>query len=156
MSPYFKAGCLRFQVEGVSSTSCHSYAGINTLKPCFTVHFVESSYNCRKEREFEETMDSLQNDIDSLESERGELKDKVKQMSKKVLIQGLTKSHSISDGKPSHHQTTLTIPSGTYRNNSQCYGSGMIIFGSVFGSYFSVGFGSGSCFGFCKKIFYYS
>jgi hypothetical protein len=53
----------------------------------------------RKEKEFEETMDSLQNDIDSLESERGELKDKVKQMSKKVLIQGLTKSHSISDGK---------------------------------------------------------
>jgi hypothetical protein len=53
----------------------------------------------RKEREFEETMDSLQNDIDSLESERGELKDKVKQMSKKVLIQGLTKSHSISDGR---------------------------------------------------------
>jgi dynactin 1 len=53
----------------------------------------------RKEREFEDTMDSLQNDIDSLESERGELKDKVKQMSKKVLIQGLTKSHSISDGE---------------------------------------------------------
>ena len=44
-------------------------------------------------------MDSLQNDIDSLENERGELKDKVKQMSKKVLIQGLTKSHSISDGE---------------------------------------------------------
>jgi hypothetical protein len=66
----------------------------------------------RKEREFEETMDSLQNDIDSLESERGELKDKVKQMSKKVLIQGLTKSHSISDGKTNLNNT------GTYRNNS--------------------------------------
>jgi hypothetical protein len=45
MSPYFKARCLRFQGEGVSSTPCHSYAGINTLEPCFTVHFVESSYN---------------------------------------------------------------------------------------------------------------
>jgi hypothetical protein len=56
----------------------------------------------RKEKEFEETMDSLQNDIDSLESERGELKDKVKQMSKKVLIQGLTKSQSISDGNASN------------------------------------------------------
>jgi hypothetical protein len=30
--------------------------------------------------------------------------DKVKQMSKKVLIQGLTKSHSISDRKPTYHQ----------------------------------------------------
>merc|ERR1719357_1695090 len=46
----------------------------------------------RKEKEFEETMDHLQADIDSLESERGELKDKVKQMSKKALIQGLSKS----------------------------------------------------------------
>jgi hypothetical protein len=62
----------------------------------------------RKEREFEETMDSLQNDIDSLESERGELKDKVKQMSKKVLIQGLTKSHSISDGRI--HTTSVADP----------------------------------------------
>ncbi len=53
-------------------------------------------------------MDSLQNDIDSLESERGELKDKVKQMSKKVLIQGLTKSHSISDGRI--HTTSVADP----------------------------------------------
>ena len=30
-------------------------------------------------------------DIDSLESERGELKDKMKQMSKKALLQGLSK-----------------------------------------------------------------
>lgn len=32
----------------------------------------------RKEKEFEETMDHLQNDIDSLESERGALRDKLK------------------------------------------------------------------------------
>jgi hypothetical protein len=38
MFSYFKARCLLFQVEGVSSTPCHSYAGINTLKPCFTVY----------------------------------------------------------------------------------------------------------------------
>ena len=55
----------------------------------------------RKEKEFEETMDHLQADIDSLESERGELKDKVKQMSKKALIQGLSKSQMMSEGPSS-------------------------------------------------------
>jgi len=45
----------------------------------------------RKEKEFEETMDHLQADIDSLESERGELKDKMKQMTKRNLLQGLSK-----------------------------------------------------------------
>lgn len=42
----------------------------------------------RKEKEFEETMDHLQADIDSLESERGELKDRLKNYSKKVLVEG--------------------------------------------------------------------
>jgi hypothetical protein len=46
----------------------------------------------RKEKEFEETMDHLQADIDSLESERGELKDKLKNYSKKALIEGISKS----------------------------------------------------------------
>lgn len=32
----------------------------------------------RKEKEFEETMDHLQCDIDSLENERGQLRDKLK------------------------------------------------------------------------------
>uniref|UniRef100_A0A1B6CFH8 Dynactin subunit 1 n=1 Tax=Clastoptera arizonana TaxID=38151 RepID=A0A1B6CFH8_9HEMI len=41
----------------------------------------------RKEKEFEETMDHLQADIDSLESERGELKDKLKIYSKKIFIE---------------------------------------------------------------------
>ena len=46
----------------------------------------------------------LQADIESLEFERGELKDKMKQMSKKALIQGLSKSqmHNLSaDGQQS-------------------------------------------------------
>lgn len=38
----------------------------------------------RKEKEFEETMDHLQTDIDSLESERGQLKEKLKSFGKKV------------------------------------------------------------------------
>lgn len=46
----------------------------------------------RKEKEFEETMDHLQADIDSLESERGELKDKIKNYSKKIFIEGAKSS----------------------------------------------------------------
>ncbi|XP_008546049.1 dynactin subunit 1 isoform X2 [Microplitis demolitor] len=38
----------------------------------------------RKEKEFEETMDHLQTDIDSLESEKGQLKEKLKSLGKKV------------------------------------------------------------------------
>lgn len=50
----------------------------------------------RKETEFEETMDHLQADIDSLESEKGELKDKLKTYSKKVLIEGIAKNAATS------------------------------------------------------------
>lgn len=38
---------------------------------------------CRKEKEFEESMDHLQNDIDSLETERISLRDKLKSFSSK-------------------------------------------------------------------------
>lgn len=37
-------------------------------------------------------MDHLQADIDSLETEKGELKDKLKNFSKKILIEGINKS----------------------------------------------------------------
>ncbi|XP_067011702.2 dynactin subunit 1 isoform X2 [Anabrus simplex] len=46
----------------------------------------------RKEKEFEETMDHLQADIDSLESERGELKEKLKNLTKKALYEGISKT----------------------------------------------------------------
>lgn len=46
----------------------------------------------RKEKEFEETMDHLQADIDSLESERGELKEKMKTISKKAIMEGMARS----------------------------------------------------------------
>ncbi|RWS10602.1 dynactin subunit 1-like isoform X2 [Dinothrombium tinctorium] len=46
----------------------------------------------RKEKEFEDTMNHLQADIDSLELERSELKDKVKLLSKRTIFEGLTKS----------------------------------------------------------------
>ncbi|XP_043601790.1 dynactin subunit 1 isoform X3 [Bombus pyrosoma] len=40
----------------------------------------------RKEKEFEETMDHLQTDIDSLEMERGQLKEKLKSVGKKTMM----------------------------------------------------------------------
>ncbi|XP_064465841.1 dynactin subunit 1-like [Ornithodoros turicata] len=46
----------------------------------------------RKEKEFEETLDHLQADIDALEAERGELKDKLKLVSKKTLYKGLAEA----------------------------------------------------------------
>ncbi|GAB1860176.1 Dynactin subunit 1 [Camponotus japonicus] len=39
----------------------------------------------RKEKEFEETMDHLQTDIDSLETEKGQLKEKLKSIGKKTI-----------------------------------------------------------------------
>lgn len=46
----------------------------------------------KKEKEFEETLDHLQTDIDSLENEKGEMKEKLKLLSKKALIEGMSKS----------------------------------------------------------------
>ena len=45
----------------------------------------------RKEKEFEDTMDHLQKDLDSLESERGELKNKLKETTMKVLLEGIAR-----------------------------------------------------------------
>ncbi|VVC37313.1 Hypothetical protein CINCED_3A019391 [Cinara cedri] len=50
----------------------------------------------RKSKEYEETMDHLQADIDSLETEKGELKNKLKNYSKKILIEGINKSASMT------------------------------------------------------------
>ena len=46
----------------------------------------------RKEREFEATLEHFQTDIESLESERGELKEKLMSASKRTFIEGLVKS----------------------------------------------------------------
>lgn len=42
-------------------------------------------------REYEETLDALQADIDALESEKAELKEKLKMLSKKTLLEGLSR-----------------------------------------------------------------
>lgn len=44
----------------------------------------------RKEKEFDETLNHFQADIDNLESEKGDLKNKLKDITKKTLIQGIT------------------------------------------------------------------
>lgn len=74
----------------------------------------------KKEKEFEETMDHLQADIDALELERGELKEKVKAMSKKALFEGLTKTGGlVSVSSPSSPtQSTPTLQSFTSGKDS--------------------------------------
>lgn len=55
-------------------------------------------------RDFEKTLDHLQADIDTLETERKELKEKMKSMSKKALIEGLSKSTGVGSlGKRLFH-----------------------------------------------------
>merc|ERR1712194_598119 len=50
----------------------------------------------RKEIEFEDTMDHLQNDLTSLENERGELKNKLKETTMKVLLEGIASKQNVS------------------------------------------------------------
>ncbi|XP_076067204.1 dynactin subunit 1-like isoform X5 [Oratosquilla oratoria] len=52
----------------------------------------------RKEKEYDETMDHLQQDIESLESEKGELREKLKALNKKTLYEALSKSTPLSGG----------------------------------------------------------
>lgn len=54
---------------------------------------LEEAHNTykKKEKEFEETLDHLQTDIDSLENEKGEMKEKLKLLSKKTQME-LSKS----------------------------------------------------------------
>ncbi len=45
-------------------------------------------------REYEQTMDTLQQDIDALEKENADLKDRNQGLSKRVLLQGITRSEA--------------------------------------------------------------
>ena len=45
-------------------------------------------------REFEETYDTLQGEIDNLEQEKSELKERLRVLSKKTLLEGLTRQSS--------------------------------------------------------------
>ncbi|XP_045128447.1 dynactin subunit 1-like isoform X5 [Portunus trituberculatus] len=50
----------------------------------------------RKEKEYDETMDHLQSDIESLETEKGELREKLKALNKKTLYDALSKSSPLT------------------------------------------------------------
>lgn len=45
----------------------------------------------RKEKEYEDTLEHLQKDMDSLESERGELKNRLKETTMKALLEGMAR-----------------------------------------------------------------
>lgn len=45
-------------------------------------------------RQYEETLDSLQADIDALEQEKYELKERLKVLSKKTLLEGISRQAS--------------------------------------------------------------
>jgi hypothetical protein len=45
----------------------------------------------RKEREFEATLEHFQSDIESLESEKGELREKLMTASKRTLLEGIAR-----------------------------------------------------------------
>ncbi|XP_034942305.1 dynactin subunit 1-like isoform X2 [Chelonus insularis] len=66
----------------------------------------------RKEKEFEETMDHLQTDIDSLETERGQLKEKLKSLGKKAA----TPAGTPLSGPMS--ESAMSLSSGGDGNNS--------------------------------------
>lgn len=68
----------------------------------------------KKEKEFEETLDHLQADIDALEAERGELKDKIKLISKKAILEGLSKTTSLANLVAS--PTSPTVPGSAPSN----------------------------------------
>ena len=63
----------------------------------------------RKEKEFNETLEHLQSDMETLEKEKAELKEKLMQSSKKVLLDGLTKS--TAGPAPFLFSTNLATPS---------------------------------------------
>lgn len=73
----------------------------------------------RKEKEYDETMDHLQCDIESLESEKGELREKLKALNKKKIYEAI--SQSLPGGLSPSSPTT---PSGSSQPPS--VGSGIV------------------------------
>lgn len=66
--------------------------------PC--IYKISIIFNSRKEKEFEETMDHLQSDIDSLENERGALREKLKVHSSKKSDLKTTTALDITASSP--------------------------------------------------------
>ncbi|CAH0555290.1 unnamed protein product [Brassicogethes aeneus] len=64
----------------------------------------------KKEKEFEETLDHLQTDIDSLESEKGEMKEKLKLFSKKAQMEATISKSVSASSLSSSMQSSLGGP----------------------------------------------
>ncbi|XP_066951385.1 dynactin subunit 1 isoform X7 [Macrobrachium rosenbergii] len=73
----------------------------------------------RKEKEYDETMDHLQSDIESLENEKGELREKLKALNKKKIYEAISQSlpGGVSPSSP-------TTPSGS--NQPPSVGGGVV------------------------------
>ncbi|XP_076437452.1 dynactin subunit 1-like isoform X2 [Babylonia areolata] len=54
----------------------------------------------KKEKEFEETYDTLQGEIDNLEQDKAELKERLRVLSKKTLLEGFTRQNPAQPGAP--------------------------------------------------------
>ncbi|CAG9857585.1 unnamed protein product [Phyllotreta striolata] len=65
----------------------------------------------KKEKEFEETLDHLQTDIDSLENEKGEMKEKLRLLSKKAQLEGNITIGTPGSQLPSLQSVGPTLPS---------------------------------------------
>ncbi|XP_064610266.1 dynactin subunit 1-like isoform X3 [Liolophura sinensis] len=64
----------------------------------------------KKEKEYTETMDALVADVDALEQEKAELKERLKVLSKKTLLEGISRQSKDSAGQS---PTTPTSPGGS-------------------------------------------
>ncbi|XP_021378666.1 dynactin subunit 1-like isoform X2 [Mizuhopecten yessoensis] len=63
----------------------------------------------KKEKEFEETMDTLQSDIDTLEQEKLELKERLKILSKKTLLEGISRQAGQTVGSSPSLSSLTTV-----------------------------------------------
>lgn len=63
----------------------------------------------QKEKEFEETVDALQADTDALEQEKVELKDRLKALSRKTLLEGLARQPSTAQSQSSVRENPLLV-----------------------------------------------
>merc|ERR1712045_269498 len=55
-----------------------------------------------KRKEYEDTLEHLQKDMDSLESERGELKNRLKETTMKALLEGMARGSPSLTSSPAH------------------------------------------------------
>lgn len=91
---------------------CMSLIYWNESEWFLSFSFFDVSYSLCQE--YDETMDHLQSDIESLETEKGELREKLKALNKKTLYDALSKSSPLTGNDTS---LTLTLETSTTSYN---------------------------------------